>query len=370
MAHPDGFVDLRSDTVTQPTAAMRRAMAEAAVGDDQYGEDPTVNRLEELTAERLGKEAACFVASGTMGNLTAILTHCGRGDEVILGDESHIFWYESGGAATLGGLPFNKLRTDRFGMLDPREVGDAIRAARPGYPKTGVICLENTHNRCGGAVLRPEQLARLAEVAHAKGVPVHVDGARIFNAAAALGRPVAEVVRPVDSVQFCFSKALAAPVGSIVVGPRDFIAGVRANRKLVGGAMRQAGVLAAAAIIALTEMAGRLPEDHRRARRLAEGLAEIDGLAVDLETVQSNIVIFKPDPARATSEEFIAGMAEGGVRVSNYGLRGLRMVTHYQITDEDVERALRTAAAVMEAARPAVPADERMLATADAAASK
>ncbi len=350
MAHPNGFIDLRSDTVTLPTPAMRRAMAEAEVGDDQYGEDPTVNRLEALTAERLGKEAACYVSSGTMGNLIAILTHCGRGDEVILGDESHIFWYESGGAATLGGLPFNKLRTDRFGMLDPGEVRDAIRAPRPGYPRTGVVCLENTHNRCGGTVLRPEQLAQVADVAHAAGVPVHLDGARIFNAAAALDLPASAIAGPVDSVQFCFSKALAAPVGSIVVGSRDFITGVRANRKLVGGAMRQAGVIAAAAIVALHEMPGRLHEDQRRARRLAEGLAGIDGIAVDLETVQSNIVIFKPDPARIATDEFIAGMGERGVRVSNYGLRGLRMVTHYQITDEDVERALGAAQAVLESA--------------------
>ena len=357
MAHPNGYIDLRSDTVTQPTPAMRRAMAEAEVGDDQYGEDPTVRRLEERAAELLGKEAACFVASGTMGNLIAILTHCGRGDEVLLGDECHVFWFESGGAATLGGLPFNKLRTDRFGMLDPREVGDAIRPVRPGYQRTGVVCLENTHNRCGGAVLHPDQIKTIADVAHAKGVPVHLDGARIFNAAAALGLPASRVVRDVDSVQFCFSKALAAPVGSIVVGARDFIAGVRGNRKLVGGAMRQAGVIAAAALVGLDEMVDRLPEDHRRARRLAEGLAQLDGLTVDLETVQTNIVIFRPDRARITPEEFIAGMAEGGIRVSNYGLRGLRMVTHYQITDEDVEKALATAAALLEGRAARVAAD-------------
>ena len=353
MAHPNGIIDLRSDTLTQPTPAMRRAMAEAEVGDDQYGEDPTVNRLEELAAETLGKEAACFVPSGTMGNLTAILTHCGRGDEVLLGDESHVLWFESGGAATLGGLPFRPLRTDRFGRLDARDVADAIRSPRPGWARTGVLCLESTHNRCGGTVLGPDVLGRLADVAHARGVPVHLDGARIFNAAAALGLPAREVVRPVDSVQFCFSKGLAAPVGSIVVGGRDFIAGVRFNRKLVGGAMRQAGAIAAAAIVALEEMVDRLPEDHRRARRLAEGLAQIDGIAVDLDTVQTNIVIFKPDPARLAKERFVAGMLDGGVRVSDYGLRGLRMVTHYQIDDADVDKTLRTAAAIMQGAVPA-----------------
>ena len=356
MAHPNGVIDLRSDTVTHPTPAMRRAMAEAEVGDDQYGEDPTVNRLQELAADLLGKEAACFVSSGTMGNLIAILTHCGRGDEVLLGDECHVLWFESGGAATLGGLPFNKLRTDKLGRFDPQEVADLIRVRRPGYQRTGVVCLENTQNRCGGTVLPPEYLAQIAAIAHERGVPVHLDGARIFNAAAALGLPAKQVVADMDSVQFCFSKALAAPVGSIVVGSRDFIAGVKANRKLVGGAMRQAGVIAAAAIVGLTEMVERLPEDHRRARRLAEGLAQIDGIGVDLETVQSNIVIFRPDRDRISGEEFIGGMAEGGIRVSNYGLRGLRMVTHYQITDEDVEKALGVAAGLMEGRKTVVGA--------------
>ncbi len=354
MAHPDGFVDLRSDTVTHPTAAMRRAMAEAEVGDDQYGEDPTVRRLEEAAAAALGKEAACYVSSGTMGNLIAILSHCGRGDEVLLGDECHVLWYESGGAAALGGLPFNQLRTDRFGRFDPQQVNDLIRAPRAGYPRTGVLCLENTHNRCGGTVLSPEYLTEIATIAHGRGVPVHLDGARIFNAAATLGVPASTIVASIDSIQFCFSKALAAPVGSIVVGTREFIARVRGNRKLVGGAMRQAGVIAAAALVGLTEMVDRLPEDHVRARHLAEGLAQIPGVAVDLETVQSNIVIFKPDPARLASEEFIAGMAEGGVRVSNYGLRGLRLVTHYQITDADVERTLQVAAGLLEGRRVAV----------------
>lgn len=351
MAHPNGYIDLRSDTVTHPTAAMRQAMASAEVGDDQYGEDPTVRHLEELSAEMLGKAAGCYVSSGTMGNLISILTHCGRGDEVLLGDECHVLWFESGGAATLGGLPFNKMRTSRFGLLDAREVSDAIRPPRPGYQRTGVVCLENTHNRCGGTVLHPEAMRPVIDVAHDRGVPVHLDGARVFNAAAALGLPAAEVVRDIDSVQFCFSKALAAPVGSMVVGSAEFIAGVRANRKLVGGAMRQAGVIAAAALVGLTEMVDRLPEDHRRARRLAEGLAEIEGLTIDLETVQSNIVILKPDPARVSGAEFIAGMGEGGIKVSNYGLRGLRLVTHYQITDEDVDKTLQTAAAVMEGAR-------------------
>jgi threonine aldolase len=340
------IVDLRSDTVTHPTPAMRRAMAEADVGDEQYGEDPTVRRLEERATKLVGKEAAVYVASGTMGNLTALLSHCGRGDEAILGDESHIFWFESGGAAALGGIPFNLRRTSRFGRLDLDDLRDAIRPIRSGYPRTGVVCIENTHNRCGGVVLDLEYLRDLQAICAAQGVPVHLDGARIFNAAASLGVPAAEITATVDSVQFCLSKGLAAPVGSIVAGTAEFIDKVRRNRKLVGGAMRQAGVIAAAGLVALNEMIDRLPEDHERARRLAEGLAEIPGVKLDLYTVQSNIVIFRP-PAGLSPEAVVAEMATEGVRVSNYGLRGLRMVTHYEIDDRAVERALVAAATVM-----------------------
>jgi threonine aldolase len=340
------IVDLRSDTVTRPTPAMRRAMAEAEVGDDQYGEDPTVRRLEERAAELVGKEAAVFVASGTMGNLTALLSHCGRGDEAILGDEAHIFWYESGGAATLGGIPFSLRPTSRFGRLDLVDLQDAIRPVRAGYPRTGVVCVENSHNRCGGVVLDVDYLADLRTVCAEKSVPVHMDGARIFNAAATLGVPAAAIAETVDSVQFCLSKGLAAPVGSIVAGSAAYVAVVRRNRKLVGGAMRQAGVIAAAGLVALNEMIDRLPEDHARARRLAEGLAEIRGVTIDLYTVQSNIVIFKP-PARLSHEAVIEGMAAEGVRISNYGTKGLRLVTHYEIDDAAIERALAAAARVM-----------------------
>ncbi|MBA3336319.1 MAG: aminotransferase class I/II-fold pyridoxal phosphate-dependent enzyme [Chloroflexia bacterium] len=340
------IVDLRSDTVTKPTPTMRRAMAEAEVGDDQFGEDPTVNRLEERAAAILGKEAAVFVASGTMGNLAAMLAHCGRGDEAILGNESHIFWFESGGAAALGGIPFNLRATNRWGQLDLDDVKGAIRASRPGYPKTGVICIENTHNRCGGMPLSVNYLRELRSIAHASGVPVHMDGARIFNAAAALGVPAAALAAEVDSVQFCLTKGLAAPVGSLVVGDRAFVENARRQRKILGGAMRQAGVIAAAGLVALEEMIDRLPEDHARARQLAEGLAAIPGVEVDLETLQSNIVIFRP-AADMDATRVAEAFAAEGVRVSNYGLRGLRMVTHYQIDDSAVERALRAATAVL-----------------------
>lgn len=339
-------IDLRSDTVTHPTAAMRAAMAAADVGDDQYGEDPTVNRLEARAARLVGKEAAVYVASGTMGNLISVLSHCERGDEAILGDECHIFWYESGGAAALGGIPFNLRPTSRFGRLDPDDVAAAIRPARAGYPRTGVVCIENTHNRCGGAILPVEYLRELRGVCENLGVPVHMDGARIFNAAAALGVPAAEVAAEVDSVQFCLSKGLAAPVGSIVAGSAEFVERARRHRKMVGGAMRQAGVIAAAGLVALDEMVERLPDDHRRAKQLAGALAATSGVVIDLETVQSNIVIFRP-PAGLSHDAAIAGFADHGIRISNYGLRGLRMVTHYQIDDRAVERTIAAMPAVM-----------------------
>ncbi|HET9017136.1 MAG TPA: low-specificity L-threonine aldolase [Thermomicrobiaceae bacterium] len=340
------MIDLRSDTVTRPTPAMRRAMAEAEVGDDQYGEDPTVRRLEELAAEMLGKEAAVYVASGTMGNLVALLTHCGRGDEVILGDESHILWFENGGGAALGGLPYYTIHNGRLGEFDLDEVDRAIRPVRSGYPRTGVVCVENTQNRCGGTVLGPDYLRDLQTLAHGRDVAVHMDGARIFNAAAALGLPARALAIHADSVQFCLSKGLAAPVGSILTGSREFIEGARRNRKTLGGAMRQAGVIAAAGIVALTEMVERLPEDHRRARRLAEGLDELPGFSVDLDTVQSNIVIFQTQPT-VSHPIFVERMKERGVLISNYGHRGLRMVTHYEVDDAAVDSALQAAASVM-----------------------
>lgn len=339
-------IDLRSDTVTRPTLAMRQAMATAEVGDDQYGEDPTVNRLEARAAELVGKEAAVFVASGTMGNLIALLAHCQRGDEAIIGDESHIFWYESGGAAALGGIPFNLRPTNRHGQLDLDDVGRAFRQARPGYPRTGVVSVENTHNRCGGVVLGEDYLEELGYIARASGVPVHMDGARIFNAAAVLGVPAPILTRHVDSVQFCLSKGLAAPVGSLVAGSAEFVNRARQQRKIVGGAMRQAGVIAAAGLVALDQMIDRLPEDHRRAHRLAEGLAAVPGLVVDLATVQTNIVIFRP-PADLPTAQVIEAFAARGIRVSNYGTRGLRMVTHYEIDDDAISSAIEAAREIM-----------------------
>lgn len=332
-------IDLRSDTVTKPTPAMRRAMAEAIVGDDQYGEDPTVNALEARAAELMGKDAAVFVPSGTMGNLTALLAHCGRGDEAIIGDESHILWYEAGGPATLGGIPLFTVRTDRLGLFDLDQLEGAIRTDRPGYPRTGVVCIENTHNRCGGAVVPMAFMRTVRDLAHGRGVAVHLDGARIFNAAAHLGLPPAMIAAEADSVQFCLSKGLGAPVGSIVSGSEEFIVSVRKQRKVLGGAMRQAGVIAAAGLIALETMIERLPEDHRRAQTLAAGLAGIPGVAVDLETVQTNIVVFKVPPG-LDQREVAAQCKQRGLIVSDYGARGLRMVTHFEIGDDAIARAI------------------------------
>ncbi len=340
-------IDLRSDTVTRPTAAMRQAMANAEVGDDQYGEDPTVSQLEQLAAQMLGKEAALFVPSGTMGNLAALLSHCGRGDEVILGNESHIFWFESGGAAALGGMPFNLLPNMPDGSLPAELVEGAIRPQpRLGYPRTGAIAIENTQNRCGGTVLGMAHLQDLRDIADRYEVPIHMDGARIFNAAIASDTPVEAIASYADSVQFCLSKGLAAPVGSMIAGSSEFIASAKASRKILGGAMRQSGVIAAAGIVALESMVDGLALDHQRARALAEGLAVIEGVSVDLESVQTNIVIFDTLP-RMPHAEFVAGMKERGVLISNYSPRGVRMVTHYHVEDSWIAEALNAAEDVL-----------------------
>jgi threonine aldolase len=340
------MIDLRSDTVTKPTPAMREAMARAEVGDDVYGEDPTVNRLEELAAETMGKEAALFVPTGTMGNLVSVISHCQRGSEIVLGDNSHIFFYEVAGAAVVGGLAYHILPNDRYGMLDSVQVAAAIRGGDIHVPPTGLLCLENTHNRSGGTVLDKSQLDRLCEVAHAKGVPVHLDGARIFNAATYLETPVSELVENIDSVQFCLSKGLAAPAGSLVVGKRDFITRARKNRKMLGGGMRQAGVLAAAGLIALTEMTLRLEEDHLNARRFAESLALVDGFDIDLSTVQTNIVAADLNAKTWGAEEWIAKLKANGVLVGAPGPRRLRFVFHNDVSRPEMEKALSVIASL------------------------
>ena len=334
------IVDLRSDTVTLPTPAMRQAMLEAELGDDVMGEDPTVNRLEALAADKVGKEAALFVPSGTMGNLVSVLTHCQRGDEIIVGDEAHIFVYEVAGASAFGGVQIRLIPNQRNGMLDPQKVLEAIRGEDIHLPPTRLVCLENTHNRCGGCVLSPEQMDSICVPVRERGIAVHLDGARIFNAAVSLGVEAKELTGNVDSVMFCLSKGLCAPVGSLVASSEEFIRRARKNRKMLGGGMRQAGVLAAAGIVALTEMVDRLEEDHRNARILAEGLAEIVGLDVDLDTVQSDIVIFRVVSEKATALQVQAALRTEGVKVSYYGGKLMRAVTHYGIEEDDIRYAL------------------------------
>ncbi len=340
------YIDLRSDTVTHPTPAMREAMYRAEVGDDVFGEDPTVRRLEEMAAERLGKEAALFVASGTMGNLVALLTHCGRGDEVILGDRSHTFIYEQGGMAALGGITPRPIPNQPDGTLRLEDIRAAIRSENVHFPRTRLVCLENTHNLCDGAPLTAEYTAAVAGLARQHGLRVHLDGARVFNAAAALGCDVRDLVREVDSVMFCLSKGLCAPVGSVLCGSADFIYEARRARKVVGGGMRQAGILAAAGIVALEQMTGRLAEDHARARRLAEGLAQIPGVRVG--PVYTNIFYFWLDEGVSLApQEFLYRLREQGVLVLGREDGRFRAVTHYWITDEDIETTLRAVKAAL-----------------------
>ncbi|HEX8990917.1 MAG TPA: low-specificity L-threonine aldolase [Anaerolineales bacterium] len=341
-------VDLRSDTVTKPTPEMREAMANAEVGDDVYGDDPTVNRLQEMAAEKMGKEAGLFVPSGTMGNLAAILSHCQRGDEVIIGQLNHSFLFEAGGMSVLGGVQSYQLRNQPDGSLLLEDVEHAIRPDDPHDPITRLVCLENTHNRCGGTVQTPEYTRSIAQLAHAHGLKVHLDGARIFNAAAALGVPVHQLTEPVDSVTFCLSKGLSAPVGSVLCGERGFIEKARRARKLLGGGMRQAGILAAAGIVALERMTERLVEDHARARKLADGLRKNDCVVLDAGTPATNMVFFNLAPhARLSAPDISEKLGKEGILVSPSGDRRFRLVTHCWIDDAGVDRAVAAFAAVL-----------------------
>jgi threonine aldolase len=343
----DAVVDMRSDTLTQPTEAMREAMVRAEVGDDVYGEDPTVNELERLAAERLGMDAALFVPSGTMGNLISVMAHCGRGDEMILGAEAHIFYYEQGGSAALGGVHSRTLPNRADGTLDLAQVEAAVREDNAHYPVSRLLALENTQNRCGGRVLTPEYMAAAADLAHAHGLRLHVDGARIWNAAVALGVPPARLLRGADSVSACLSKGLSAPVGSVVAGNREFVARARRLRKAVGGGMRQAGVIAAAGIVALNEMVDRLAEDHANAQRLARGLATLDGVSVDPAAVQTNLVYFHLD--RPIAAALCATLAERGVLMSPTGADSIRAVTHRHVGSGDIAHVLTMFSDVLRA---------------------
>lgn len=334
------YIDLRSDTVTQPTPEMREAMYRAEVGDDVFGDDPTVNRLQELAAEMTGHEAALFVSSGTMGNLVGILSHCGRGDEAILGARSHSVLYEGGGISALGGVHSRQVMEQPDGSLALSEVEPLIRGDDEHYPVSRLIGIENTHNRCGGTYQPPEYIRSLADFAHDRGLVVHMDGARVFNAAAALGVDVKELTAPVDSVTFCLSKGLCAPVGSVLCGSRQFIHSARRLRKHVGGGMRQAGIIAAAGIVSLQKMTRRLGEDHARARNLAEGLSETPGIQVDPGSPATNMIYFNlVDGTAMTGPKMEAAMQRHGVLIHSVDERRIRVVTHYWIDDTAAERA-------------------------------
>jgi threonine aldolase len=331
-------VDLRSDTLTLPTPEMREVMARAEVGDDVWEEDPTMRRLEVLAAERLGKDAALFVTSGTQGNLVSVLAQTHPGQEVVLDADAHIFNSEVAGVAVIGGVQMRPTRTER-GFLTPAQVREALRPANIHIPPTGLVCLENTHNRHGGTCCTPEEISAVAAVAHEAGVPLHLDGARIFNAAVALGRPARDFARDVDSVTFCVSKGLGAPVGSLICGSAELIARARRTRKMLGGGMRQAGIIAAAGIVALERMVDRLADDHVNARTLAEGLADLPRLSVDLASVQTNIVILRIDrPGGA--DELVAGCAARKVKLHAMSPTFIRCVTHKDVDADDIRRTL------------------------------
>ena len=335
------IIDMRSDTVTVPTPAMRAAMANAEVGDDVYGEDPTVNRLEDLSAHMMGKEAGLFVPSGTMGNLTAVLTHCTRGDEAIMGHLGHTFLFEAGGVAALGGVMPHTIPNQSDGSLKLEDIQDAVRSEDVHYPPSRLVILENTHNRAGGTVLGVDYTAQVAEVAHRNGLKLHIDGARIFNAAAALGIEAEALVKDADSVTFCLSKALCAPVGSVLCGSGEFIHRARKLRKQLGGGMRQAGILAAAGIVALQEMVPLLPDDHRRAHLLAQGLKSVPSLVVETDPPQTNMVFTRlDDSSPLTGSELVMLAAEKGLRFGLVGERRFRLVLHHWIDDAAVAKAV------------------------------
>jgi threonine aldolase len=335
-------VDLRSDTVTLPTEEMLQAIQTAKLGDDVYGEDPTVNRLEELAAKKMGKEAALLTTSGTQANLVSILSQTKRGDEVILEAEAHTYYYEVGAFSVLGGL-IPRLIKGHWGVMSPEDIEASLRPPNIHFPPTSLICIENSHNRAGGTVWSPSQTKAVSDLAKSHGLNVHMDGARIFNAAVAQGIDVRELTRHVDTLMFCLSKGLSAPVGSLVVGDEEFIDRARRYRKMLGGGMRQAGVIAAPGIIAIEKMVDRLKDDHANAKMLAQGLAKIDGISLDLSHVQTNIVFYNITGLGIDAEKWVAKMKEFGVKAGAVDSGRVRMVTHRGIEKEDIEYTLSAA---------------------------
>jgi threonine aldolase len=341
------YIDLRSDTVTLPTDEMRQAIFNAVLGDDVFGEDPTTNRFEKMAAELVGKQAGLLVASGTMANLISVLTHCARGEEVILGDKSHMFLNEVGSMSALGGIHPHIISNQADGTIILDDIKTAIRGDDIHWPRTRLICLENTHNRCYGAPLTPEYMESVTVLAQKHGVSVHLDGARIFNATVALGVDVREFTKSADSVAFCLSKGLSAPIGSVVCGRSDFITEARRNRKLLGGGMRQTGIIAAAGITALEKMIDRLKEDHKNAQRLAEGIANVTGLSIDVARIKTNIVYFDLTNEKLIPDDLLTRFEKRGIKILRTGPRRFRMVTHYGIRPEHIETTITAVQEVM-----------------------
>jgi len=335
-------VDLRSDTLTHPTESMRQAMARAEVGDDVFDEDPTVHHLQEKAANLMGKEAALFVPSGTMGNLVSLLTHCSRGEEILLGDRSHIFLNEVGGIAALGGIHPRTVPNHKDGTLPLDWLEKGIRGGDIHYPPTRLIALENTHNYCQGSPLSLEYMEAVSSLARKYSLRIHVDGARIFNAAVSLKVPASQLVRHADSVMFCLSKGLSAPVGSLICGTQEFIGRARKIRKMVGGGMRQAGHLAAAGMVALDEQLPRLETDHLHAQKLACGLASINTLRLNVDEIKTNIIFFELHHPGMAPEQFLEALEARGVKMLITGQRTFRAVLHREITSDQVDYALRT----------------------------
>ena len=340
-------IDLRSDTVTLPTPQMRDAMARAELGDDVFGEDPTTIQLEQKVAALLGKEAGLLVPSGTMANLIGVLTHCGRGDEVILGNRSHTFLYEAGGISALGSVHPHALPNSQDGTLNLQDIEAAIRTDNVHFPRTRLICLENTHNQCGGRVLRPEYMTQVRQLADAHQLKIHLDGARLFNAAVALDISVRALAAEVDSVSVCLSKGLAAPVGSVLCGTKQAIHEARRTRKLLGGGMRQCGIMAAPGIMALDQMVKRLADDHTLAQDLARGIAQIPGLSINPEHVETNIVFFDVTRENTAASHIASALDTQGVQMLALGPCRLRAVTHYGIEAPDIARSLDALQQVM-----------------------
>lgn len=341
------IVDLRSDTVTLPTVEMLNAIRSTQLGDDCLGEDPTVNKLEDLAAEKMGKEDALLVTSGTQANLVSVMANTRRGDQIIVEEEAHIYYYEGRGICDLAGV-LTKTLKGKFGVFNPEDLENAIRPKTLFFPTTTLACIENTHNRAGGTIIEPNQIEALHKVTEAHGLKLHMDGARIFNAAVALKIDVKEFTKHVDSMMFCLSKGLSAPIGSIVVGDRDFIERTRSARKILGGGLKQAGIITVAGIVAIEKMVDRLEEDHVNARILAEELSKIDGISIDLKTVQTNIVKFDVQGLGIDSDTFISKLSEKSVKSSKLGKTLARMVTHRGITKKDVEYSINAVKTIVE----------------------